>query len=72
MTDCLLDDLALPDDTLQLFHDERADPHWLTARGVGRDDTTKTTLISVGSRKKGWGSAPCWARVMTNTHSLCG
>jgi len=23
----LLDDLALPDDALQLFHDERADPH---------------------------------------------
>lgn len=35
VTNDLLDDLALLDDTLQLFHDERADPHWLTARDVG-------------------------------------
>ena len=45
VTDYLLDDLALLDDTLQLFHDQRADPHW------SMDDTIKTIQISVVLRK---------------------
>jgi hypothetical protein len=47
-----LDDLALLHDTLQFFHDERADPHWLTA-----DDTIKkSNLISfcVEEGRRGW------------------
>ena len=66
VTDYLLDDLALLDDTLQLFHDEGAYPHWLTAR----DDTIKTIQISVVLRKKGWGGVWCPRAGTVKTRTL--
>ena len=65
VTDYLLDDLALPDDTLQLFHDERADPHWLTARDVGTT-RIKNNFDQRCVKEEGLGGVPPgWVRVVT-------
>ena len=50
-----LDDLALLHDTLQFFHDERADPHWLTADEHDQKKKIKfDQLLCQGRRGWAW------------------